>query len=605
MRPRTVLAIDVGSTTSKAILLGVKDGKFGLIARGQAPTTVEAPSEDVMVGVRNAVRQVEATTGLRLLDNDRLLTTDRDGAGVDLFVATSSAGGGLQMAVAGVIKTMTAESANRAALGAGAIVMDVISIDDARLVVERIRRLKEFRPDMILLAGGTDHGNTSHVLAVAEYVQAAHPQPRFGTGFKVPVIYAGNVNARDYVSDILSETMDVRMVDNIRPTLEREDLEPARAEIHKLFLEHVMAHAPGYRELLDWSRNTVMPTPTAVGSMMKLLSQRRGRNVLGVDIGGATTDVFSVMDGTFNRTVSANLGMSYSMANVMVEAKPERVLQWLPFETTVWELQNWTGNKMIRPTTLPQTLEELMLEHAMAREALRLSIAHHRSVVAGLKGVKQKRSLDAGLAQETTGQSLIVMNEVGIIIGSGGVLSHAPRRSQAALILIDSIEPEGITELYVDSVFMLPQLGALAEADPDAALEAFEGDCLVPLGTCICPAGPAAERGAIAKVLLTFASGRVVSETVEAGILRVIPCPAGEEVGVEILPGRGYDAGEGKGRRRLGKARGGEIGLVLDGRGRPLKPLGRGEGRLQQVRSWLAALEAYPAEAVSGKGGEA
>ena len=122
------------------------------------------------------------------------------------------------------------------------------------------------------------------------------------------------------VRDVIQEGFDLTVVDNLRPVLERENLGPARDAIHDLFLEHVMAHAPGYDKLIEWTDAPIMPTPGAVGNILQTIARERGINVVGVDIGGATTDVFSVFDGTFNRTVSANLGMSYSIFNVCAEA---------------------------------------------------------------------------------------------------------------------------------------------------------------------------------------------------------------------------------------------------------------------------------------------
>lgn len=335
---RRILATDCGSTTTKAILIERGADGFRLIARGEAPTTVEAPFDDVTIGVLNAMRELEEVTGRTLLAENKVLlrssfashpsSHDND-AGADLYVSTSSAGGGLQMMVMGVVKTMTAESAQRAALGAGAIVMDVIAIDDGRKDYERIQRIRSLRPDMVLLAGGTDGGTVTHVVELAELLVAADPKPRLGIGFRLPVIFAGNKDARDAIRQLLADRFDLRIVDNIRPTLERENLAPAREAIHELFLEHVMQQAPGYNKLTTWVSAPIMPTPMAVGKLVEEVARQYGLNVLAVDIGGATTDVFSVFGGVFNRTVSANLGMSYSIGNVLAEAGVENLLRWL------------------------------------------------------------------------------------------------------------------------------------------------------------------------------------------------------------------------------------------------------------------------------------
>ena len=149
-----------------------------------------------------------------------------------------------------------------------------------------------------------------------------------------------------------------------------------------------MAHAPGYRKLMTWSPVPIMPTPGAVGLIIEKVAAEGGMAVVGVDIGGATTDVFSVFQGVFNRTVSANLGMSYSVSNVMAEAGIENIMRWVPFEVEEVDLRNRIKNKMIRPTTIPDTLEELQLEQALAREALRLALDQHRQLAVGLRGIQ-------------------------------------------------------------------------------------------------------------------------------------------------------------------------------------------------------------------------
>jgi uncharacterized protein (TIGR01319 family) len=371
----SILATDCGSTTTKAILIEKVKGEYRLVVRGEAPTTVEAPVEDVTRGVLNAVSEVQELASRPILEGETILKPKKDNKGVDIYISTSSAGGGLQMMVAGVVKTMTAESAARAALGAGAIVMDVIATNDGRLPHQQIEKIRNLRPDMILLSGGIDGGTTKHVVALAQIIAAADPRPRLGISYELPVIYAGNVKARDEIKRILEGKVALEITENLRPVLEEENLMPARQKIQAQFLEHVMAHAPGYKKLINWTDEDIMPTPGAVGSIIQRISERDGIQVVGVDIGGATTDVFSVLEGVFNRSVSANLGMSYSISNVVAEAGLENVMRWLPFDLDERDVRNRVKNKMIRPTSIPFLLEELVFEQAIAREALRLSFA--------------------------------------------------------------------------------------------------------------------------------------------------------------------------------------------------------------------------------------
>jgi hypothetical protein len=141
-----ILATDCGSTTTKAILIEKIDGHYRQTFRGEAPTTVEEPVADVTAGVINAAMEVGELAGRRLIDDEgQLIRPARDGDGCDIYISTSSAGGGLQMLVTGVVREMTAASAKRAALGAGAIVMDTIATNDKRRPHEQIQRIRELR----------------------------------------------------------------------------------------------------------------------------------------------------------------------------------------------------------------------------------------------------------------------------------------------------------------------------------------------------------------------------------------------------------------------------------------------------------------------------
>lgn len=592
----TIVATDCGSTTTKAILIEREGDAYRLVARSEAPTTVEAPFDDVTVGVLNAVSELEDLTGRTFTRNGRLIVPrENERVGMDLFLSTSSAGGGLQMLVAGVVKSMTAESAQRAALGAGAIVIDVLAVDDGRKDYQRVDRIRGIRPDMILLSGGTDGGTTQHLLDLAETLRAADPKPRLGKNYRLPVVYAGNIDAREAVQQIVGEHVDLEFVDNLRPVLERENLQPARDALHELFLRHVMAQAPGYDKLLTWVSSPIMPTPHAVGLMVQAVAEQEGTSVLAVDIGGATTDVFSVFGGVFNRTVSANLGMSYSVCNVLAEATTANIKRWVPMEMNDFTLRNRLRNKMIRPTTIPQTRDDLLVEQAVSREALRLAFVHHQQLATGLKGVQQQREIGAALSQSESGMSLVNLFDLGLVIGSGGVLSHAPRRHQAALMMIDAFQPLGVTMLAVDSIFMMPQLGVLSRDHPDIAHQIFRRDCLIPLGPVVAPQGAVKDGSEVMTVTLHPQAGEAQEATVLGGQMLRLPLAAGEKARLVVRPAKGLDMGAGKGKPIEQTVEGGVVGIILDGRGRPLQLPDELAQRNAKLLEWLLAVGAMDA----------
>ncbi|HHI88201.1 MAG TPA: methylaspartate mutase [Candidatus Cloacimonetes bacterium] len=622
---RSILATDCGSTTTKAILIKKVEDEYRLVVRGEAPTTVEAPFDDVTKGVLNAVEEVEDLVHIRgekdrsIIKDETIEVPQNDEKGVDAYVSTSSAGGGLQMMVAGVVKSMTGESAERAALGAGAIVMDVLASNDKRLPHQRIERIRHLRPDMILLSGGIDGGTTKHVVELAEIIAAADPKPRLGSEYKLPVIYAGNKDAREAVKKTLGNKVDLIITDNIRPVLERENLGPARDKIHDLFMEHVMAQAPGYKKLMSWTvaktedgklkEVPIMPTPGAVGNIMKTIARLDNIEVVGVDIGGATTDIFSVFtkDQVFNRTVSANLGMSYSISNVLASTGIKNILRWVPFDIPENQLRNMIKNKMIRPTTIPFLAEELILEQAIAKEALRLAFEQHKEFAVTLKGTQREREISEAFSQSTSGESIVNMMTLDILVGSGGVLSHAPRRNQVAMMLIDAFLPEGITRFAVDSIFMMPQLGVLSTISEKAAAEVFEKDCLIHLGTCIAPKGKYKEGKTALSAKIELPNGEIFEENIPFGEMFKLNLGVDEKAKATLKPMSGLDLGMGKNNEIETMISGGVVGIVIDTRGRvPYfdEKLNKetmtahipedNAARVKSLKKWMMALEVYP-----------
>ena len=588
-----IIATDCGSTTTKAILIEKKGDTYRQTFRGEAPTTVEAPFEDVTKGVLNSITEVEELSGRKLLDGEKIITPNNGNTGADIYVSTSSAGGGLQMMVAGAVKAMTGESAQRCALGAGAIVMDVLASNDGRADHEKIERIRQLRPDMMLLSGGTDGGTVTHVVELAQFLKAADPKPRLGASYKLPVIYAGNNKAHEKITEILGDSTALIITENLRPTLERENLMPARHKIHDIFLEHVMQQAPGYPKLMKMVGAPIMPTPAAVGTMTEKFAKANNFNVLAVDIGGATTDVFSVFNEVFNRTVSANLGMSYSISNVMAEAGLANILRWLPFDMDEQDLRNRLKNKMIRPTTIPQTVEDLQIEHAVAREALRLAFDQHKALAVGLKGVQQERSISDAFDQTSSGASLINVMKLDYVIGSGGILAHSPRRTQSMMMMIDAYQPEGITRMAVDSIFMMPHLGVLAQISEKAALDVFYHDCLVRLGTCLAPKGLAKEGQLAMEWEVTTPDGKKEAGQLRFGDILHVPLDS-PKAKLVARPASGFDMGSGPGNKVEAEIEGGVVGLVLDGRGRPFNLAKDASRRRADLGKWYKSMGMYP-----------
>jgi uncharacterized protein (TIGR01319 family) len=513
---RHILITDIGSTTTKAILLAETEGKWILQGLANAPTTVEKPFEDVMAGVLNAVRELQAKTSVILLDS-----AGKVAAGIQ-WLSTSSAGGGLQILVIGLTKEESAASAGRAAYGVGGVLLDTIAIDDGRSVVQQMHDIEAKQPDIILMSGGYDGGAFASVLRQAEILSYCEIKPKYILKDKIPLIFAGNTDAANAIKSILMESFEVHILPNIRPTEEVEKTEHVTGLVHELFLNKVMQQAPGYKAVSSMVSDPVIPTPLGVMHSLKLIAETESKNILAVDIGGATTDVYSNVFGKFYRTVSANYGMSYNLCNVFAKGSKSRLQQWLHPSLPETALRNYMGNKMLNPTLIPDNDATLHIEQALARIALQLSLQQHLQMNFSISHIGnflrlKNEELDPFHEQffreKLDRKTEFRLQDFHVLIGAGGVLSHAPKPRQAAIMMVDGLQPRGITELWRDRHFITPHLGKLSQLEQKAAHELLKTECLEPLCLCIRPMPGRLKAGRPAlSVQLRFEQGTRIIE---------------------------------------------------------------------------------------------
>ena len=483
-----LLITDIGSTTTKALLLSrSEDNKLRFVSMADVPTTVEKPDEDVCIGVSRTVQMLESQTG-------EMLSRGKGMPSVP-YLTTSSAGGGLQMLVFGLTSTETGRIAENTACGAGGVILRTITVDDELSAVEKMMYIQELHPDMILLAGGTDGGAVAGVVRLAELLTLANPQPKFRQNMRIPLVFCGNREARSFVREVLENTFDISIVDNVRPSMTELNTDPARDEVHRLFMENVMERAPGYSELKQYTISDILPTPVGVENILKLYGDSQNESVLMIDMGGATTDIFSNIAGEYCRTVAANTGMSYSISNVLADVGIEAIMRHLPPSFKENEIRDYIFNKTLAPTSVPSTKGEKLLEQAVAVEGAKSAWADHMetcfktSRVGFLNRRKQKKRKEFDEVFYTRdGESSFKTSDIGAIIGAGGIISHSDR-IDALWILAEAFLPKGITRIAIDRHFRSPHLGLLSEIDSEAALSLFREECLSDIGWVVAPTG--------------------------------------------------------------------------------------------------------------------
>ena len=568
-----MLVVDCGSTTTRAVLVDLVDGRYRFIAKGEAASTAACDARDLMVGVRSAIDQVAEITGRSFLNEDGTLITPEQtgGAGVDVLLAVSNAGQPLRVVVAGLSDQISVASARRAIGSTYAVVEHVVSPSaegsQARSNEETLALIQSSEPDVIVVTGGTDGGPTQAVADLTELISLGCSLIQGPV--KPQILYAGNADFRTQVAEIVGDTAQLLVLDNVRPALDRENLEPLSGELSNFYQEHKLLTLPGFETLKSWSSAPVMTSSRAFGYVVKYLAQMwgPGHGVLGCDLGGSVTTLASVVDEQFGLIIRSDLGVSHSIVNVLAQAGLGNILRWLPFEMSEESARDRIFTKQVRPTSLPETPEDLYLEQAVAREALRLTLdeARQRWNATGKRHFPQ---FDA-------------------IVGSGGLLTHSQQHGQVILTLLDAIQPIGVSTLWLDETSLAIPVGAIAAVSPMAAAHVMEGDAFINLGTAVCPVGEAKPGEIILRLTITYSDRRTLDVEIPFGSLEVIPLPLGEQASLELRPLKGFDLGSGPGKKRVIKRLvGGMMGIIVDARGRPIVLPQDPAERLEQVKHW-------------------
>jgi hypothetical protein len=574
----SILLADCGSVMTKVVLLDRAGGRYRLVARGEAPTTTEYPWSDISAGVQHAIEQISEVTGQQFFDGGGNLITPElpERQGADVFAVTASAGQPLQVVIGGLVRDLSVASAERAAAGTYSLIKAILASDGRGGLgeEERVHTIYDAAPDVICITGGVEKGAATAVLDLVD--TAALACSLIDEKARPRILYAGNSQLRQKVADIVEGRAELRAADNVRPTLAEESLASAQAELDEFYRQLKMEQLPGIESLSRWSRMPLTPTARAFGRVVQYLWHlyNTPNGVLGVDVGAANTTIAAVFDGRPYLTIRGDLGVAFGGERLTRERGVETITRWLPGAMNDDEVHGLLLNKEIHPLSIPQTPGELGVEHALAREAIRTTLE-----------IAQP-GWQPGAAQPYP--HLLPLCDT--IVLSGGVLAHAPRPGQTALIVLDALQPIGVCTLVLDIYGLAPALGNVAAIKPLAAVETLDSGGFVNLATVVAPVPTSRpRRGETALgVQVTYDDGSKVSVEVRYGNLEVLPLLPGQQAVLELRPSRHFDVGlggPGKGGER--SVSGGLIGLIIDARGRPLRLPGEPEKRQTQAQQWL------------------
>ncbi|MDD5369310.1 MAG: glutamate mutase L [Anaerolineaceae bacterium] len=571
MEAETLLAIDVGSANTRALLFVVADGHFNFVAGGQAPTTAGAPHKNTTDGVRQSLENLQRITGRLLLgkEGELIIPTQADGSGVDGVVTSFSAGPTLNIVTIGLLADVSLESAQRLAGSTYARVVESIGLNDRRKPEAQIDAIIQARPDIIVIAGGTDGGagrSVAHLVEIAGlacYLMPADQRPA--------VLYAGNTDLAEKMRSQVEPITSVRITANIRPDFDHEDLGPAQACLNEMVQANRAAHVAGIADLISLCDGHASTTAFAFGRVIRFLSQVYDpvKGVMGVDLGARSTVLATATSGKLSLMVQSPLGLGSGITGVLRCIPPAEIAQWLTAPLSEGDLLNYLNQKEAYPNSLPVSAEEQAIDQAIARAILRLAVR-------GFSNRLHARGVYPGPGLTPPYEP---------IIASGPVLTQSPSAGQSLLTLLDGLQPVGVTTLVLDQNGLTAALGVAATINPLLPVQVLESGAFINLGTVVSPISEAPFGALILRARLVYADKNEVNLEVKHGSLHMLPLTRGESAQLYLEAVGPTDLGMARPGRGV-KVTGGVLGAVIDARGRPLR-LPEDETRRQELlKKW-------------------
>jgi hypothetical protein len=570
----SLLAVNIGAAVTRAVFFDVVEGEYRLVASASAPSTTEAPFYDVGEGVRSAINDLQTVTGRTLLNADQRLITpfQPDGSGVDAFVATISAGPALKTALVGLLDDVSLGSALRLAEMTYTRVVDSAGLNDRRPGDQKIDTLLRLQPDVVIITGGIDGGASRSVHKMLEPVGLA--------GYLLPqekrpvVLFAGNQKLDDEVKGLLGNvTSSLHFSPNVRPSLETEDLEPAAREMAGIFLEIRQRQLKGLDIIANWADGNILPSAYALNRMVRFLGQvyPGHKGLLSVDIGESAAVVAAGFGPRSTLSVYPQFGLGENLPALLQYTTLEDVLRWSPLDVSTDVLRDYIYQKALYPASIPASGEEQAIAQAVTRQALYLAVQTARR--------NFPRSAHAPLPGLLPGFEPI--------LAGGSALDDAPTPGQSLLLLLDAVQPTGLTTIILDKNDLLPLLGAAAKRNSILPVQVLESGAFQSLGTVVSVTASASYGSLVARIRLVYDDAHEAQAEIKYGSIEILPLPNGQSAKLTLQPSHGTDVGFGPGRSGTVRVSGGAMGVVIDGRGRPLVLPGDPVRRRELIKKWL------------------
>ncbi|MBZ0292675.1 MAG: glutamate mutase L [Anaerolineae bacterium] len=577
----SILAADFGNVHTRLILIDTVDGSYRLVSRAEGRTTGDFPFNDISVGLARTATELGKISGRMLLDAARQVITPEQstGAGVDYFVATASIGRPLRAVLVGLVPEISIASAIRAAAGSYIEIVEILSLDDRRSEEEQVNAIISSQPDLVLITGGTDGGAEGPVLELAQVIELTMNLVEIPR--RPVVVFAGNRLLANRMEDMFAGLTSFFASPNVRPSLAHEDLDNVQLQLGHAFDQFKENRGGGFDTIGGMVTGDVLPTAQSADLMAEYLGRTLNSPVLLLDVGSAVSTLSTYINDAVHTVIRTDIGLGHSAYHLLEGVGLEAIRAWLPFYASDEEIMAYARNKTLRPATIPQNAKDLYLEHALLRAGIRALVRAGQPIWYKDMGVAQDAALPA----------------FDPIIGSGAGLTGTGHAGYTALLLLDALQPEGVTQLQTDPYGVLPALGALSYVKPDAVVQVLDTGALQDLGTSISLSGAIRGDRAALDIRISTEDGETLSHQLLGGHLWVYPLAIGERARVEVSAmGRGTSIG---GKRRIQMdVVGGSAGVIFDARGRPLSLAEDVQMRALQMPMWVAEVTGDPVQVI-------
>ena len=561
---KAYLIADIGNSNTTVSLIDSAAGSYRLLASATVPTTVYEPWADVSQGLQQAIKHIMSRTGRKLMNSrgDIIRPTRHDGTGIDFFTAVFSAAPRLNTILVGLSDSVSLQAAKSVLQTNYINLIEQFNPADNRTEEEQLQAFAQAQPDIVFIAGGTDGGASSRLL---ELINTVDLGMKLSDSSKKPaILFAGNIELREQVSQIFGTDTTVHVAENINPTLTTEHLDGAISLLSELYNSVQIHSLTGMREIIDWAYYPFQPTAHAFANMIEYMAVLNKADVLGVDLGSHSLTIVTAKNNKVDISVRTDLGMGHPISNILTHSTAEAIIRWLPTSTSEEDAQDYVHNKSLYPHSIPQNEQSLFMEQAIARELIRCAMNESNA----------------------TNRPALYR----LIVARGATLANAPEINHAILTLLDAIEPAGIFSIAFDKNNILPALGQVAPHNPLVAVQCLENGILVNAGWVIAPSGKSTVGQKAVTVSVETENSEKLELTVDYGDINRLPLPPGQSAKVTIKPTRRLDIGFGPGKSKTVTMHGGLLGIIIDARGRPLNLVRKKVEQDQLIQQWLRAL---------------